>query len=88
MSKSPLESTWLYHETGRCYLELGEYTEAKKYGEQSETAAVEAEDQMWQLQASVLTAQAEGIFLIFIVHGFHFQFDCCGSGILEGNLEI
>lgn len=60
MSKSPLESTWLYHEIGRCYLELGEFAEAKKYGEQSETAALEAEDQMWQLQASVLTAQAEG----------------------------
>lgn len=88
MSKSPLESTWLYHEIGRCYLELGEYAEAKKYGEQSETAAVEAEDQMWQLQASVLTAQAEGIFLNFTVHKFHLHLDCCGSGILEDNLEI
>ncbi|XP_060563429.1 outer dynein arm-docking complex subunit 4-like isoform X2 [Ruditapes philippinarum] len=59
MSKSPLESTWLYHEIGRCYLELDKYTEAKSNGEQSETAALEAEDQMWQLQALVLTAQAE-----------------------------
>ncbi|XP_045209330.1 outer dynein arm-docking complex subunit 4-like isoform X2 [Mercenaria mercenaria] len=59
MSKSPLESTWLYHEIGRCYLELDKYAEAKSNGEQSETAALEAEDQMWQLQALVLTAQAE-----------------------------
>jgi hypothetical protein len=60
MSKSPLESTWLFHEIGRCYLELDKYAEAKSNGEQSETAALEAEDQMWQLQALVLTAQAEG----------------------------
>lgn len=59
MSKSPLESTWLYHEIGRCYLELDKYPEAKANGELSETAAIEADDQMWQLQALVLTAQAE-----------------------------
>ena len=63
MSKSPLESTWLYHEIGRCYLELNRYSQAKDYGEQSFTAAAEAEDQMWQLQASVLIAQAEGEIL-------------------------
>ena len=60
MSKSPLESTWLYHEIGRCYLELNKFSQAKDYGEQSYTAAVEAEDNMWQLQASVLIAQTEG----------------------------
>ena len=27
------ESTWLFHEIGRCYLELKEYEEAKVYGE-------------------------------------------------------
>ena len=61
MSKSPLESTWLYHEIGRCYLELNKFSQAKNYGEQSYTAAVEAEDNMWQLQASVLIAQTEGM---------------------------
>ncbi|KAH3699672.1 outer dynein arm-docking complex subunit 4-like isoform X2 [Dreissena polymorpha] len=59
ISMSPLESTWLYHEIGRCFLELGNNTEAKKYGELSEAAAIEADDAMWHLQASVLTAQAE-----------------------------
>ncbi|KAL4228994.1 Tetratricopeptide repeat protein 25 [Mactra antiquata] len=59
MSKSPLESTWLYHEIGRCYLELEQHEEAKTNGQQSESAAIEADDQMWHLQALVLTAQAE-----------------------------
>ncbi|KAJ8307020.1 hypothetical protein KUTeg_015104 [Tegillarca granosa] len=59
MSKSPLESTWLYHEIGRCYLELSKYETAKDYGEKSQNAAEEAEDLMWQLQATVLVAQSE-----------------------------
>jgi len=59
LSKSPLESTWLYHEIGRCYLELGKFTNAKDFGEKSLVAAEEAEDQQWQLQASVLVAQSE-----------------------------
>ena len=60
MSKSPLESTWLYHEIGRCNLELGSYKEAKDFGEKSSAAANEADDKMWQLNATVLIAQAEG----------------------------
>lgn len=59
MSKSALESTWLYHEIGRCYLEIGKYREAKEYGEKSLAAAVEAEDDIWQLNGSVLIAQSE-----------------------------
>ncbi|XP_052806626.1 outer dynein arm-docking complex subunit 4-like [Mya arenaria] len=59
MSKSPLENTWLFHEIGRCHLEIGNFSEAKNYGVQSETAAVDAGDTMWHLQASVLTGQAE-----------------------------
>ncbi|XP_070570632.1 outer dynein arm-docking complex subunit 4-like isoform X4 [Ptychodera flava] len=56
---SPLESTWLYHEIGRCYLELGNYEEAHSYGEKSMAAAQEANDDVWQLNASVLIAQSE-----------------------------
>lgn len=59
MSKSALESTWLYHEIGRCYLELNKFEKARSYGEKSLTAAEEAEDPMWQLQATVLIAQSE-----------------------------
>lgn len=60
LSKSALESTWLYHEIGRCYLELGKYSDARDYGEKSLQAAREADDPGWQLHASVLVAQSEG----------------------------
>ncbi|KAL4217492.1 hypothetical protein ACF0H5_023941 [Mactra antiquata] len=58
-SKSPLESTWLYHEIGRCYLEIGKYSDARDYGEKSLMAAREADDDGWQLHACVLVAQSE-----------------------------
>lgn len=60
MSKSPLESTWLYHEIGHCYLELQRYQDARDFGEKAIQAAKEAEDDGWQLHASVLVAQSEG----------------------------
>lgn len=59
MSKSPLESTWLYHEIGRCYLELQRFQDARDFGEKAIQAAKEAEDDGWQLHASVLVAQSE-----------------------------
>ena len=81
LSKSPLESTWLYHEIGRCYLELNKYSDARDYGEKSLQAAKESDDDGWQLHARVLVAQAEGrsnilillfacwvIFHVFVVH--------------------
>ena len=58
--KTPLESTWLRHEIGRCHLEMGNYDEARDFGEQSLGAAEEADDEVWQLNASVLIAQADG----------------------------
>ena len=59
MSKSALESTWLFHEIGRCYLEMEKYGEAKDYGDRSLAAAQEAGDGVWQLNSSVLVAQAQ-----------------------------
>ncbi|XP_053309549.1 outer dynein arm-docking complex subunit 4 [Spea bombifrons] len=59
LAKSSLEKTWLFHEIGRCYLELEVAAEAKEYGEKSLLAAEEAEDVEWQLNASVLVAQAQ-----------------------------
>ena len=56
---SPDESAWLHHELGRCQLELGNYEEAKNLGKQALVAAGEAHDQMWQLNASMLVAQAQ-----------------------------
>ena len=60
LSKSALERTWLYHEIGRCHLELGDNAKAKDFGEKSLVAAKDAEDDVWQLNAGVLVAQAEG----------------------------
>ena len=45
---------------GRCYLEMGEHDKAKQFGEKSSEKAIEANDMMWQLNATVLVAQAEG----------------------------
>jgi len=59
LAESALESTWLYHEIGRCYLELGEHSAAKENGEKSQAAANDAGDDMWKLNATVLIAQAE-----------------------------
>ena len=67
MSKSSLESTWLYHEIGRCHLEMGKHSEAKDYGEKSLKAAEEANDDVWQLNASVLIAQSEGESTLIIL---------------------
>jgi len=57
--KTATESTWLFHEIGRCHLELQNFTEAKEYGEKSLAAGEEADDQVWMLNASVLIAQAQ-----------------------------
>ena len=60
LSKSAIESTWLYHEIGRCHLELKYYQDAKEFGQKSLAAAEQADDKVWQLNATVLEAQAEG----------------------------
>ncbi|XP_066485346.1 outer dynein arm-docking complex subunit 4 [Tiliqua scincoides] len=57
--KSNLEKTWLFHEIGRCYLELGRAVEARDYGERSLQCAEEEGDIEWQLNAGVLVAQAQ-----------------------------
>lgn len=60
MATTPDENSWLFHELGRCHLELGNYDQAKAHGEKSLTAAQESSDLAWQLNACVLVAQAEG----------------------------
>ncbi|XP_042576390.1 outer dynein arm-docking complex subunit 4-like isoform X2 [Cyprinus carpio] len=54
-----LEKAWLFHEIGRCYLELKRYSEARDCGSRSLMAADDISDEKWQLNASVLMAQAE-----------------------------
>lgn len=60
LATSSLEKTWLFHEIGRCYLELGLLEDARNYGMKSQEEAEEAGDVEWQLNASVLVAQAQG----------------------------
>jgi hypothetical protein len=60
LAKTTLEKTWLFHEIGRCYLELDQAWEAQNYGEKSQQYAEEEGDIEWQLNASVLVSQAQG----------------------------
>ncbi|XP_055553314.1 outer dynein arm-docking complex subunit 4 isoform X1 [Falco cherrug] len=59
MAKSSLEKTWLFHEIGRCYLELNKAEAAQNYGQKSLQSADEEGDAEWQLHATVLVAQAQ-----------------------------
>ncbi|XP_063259932.1 outer dynein arm-docking complex subunit 4 [Prinia subflava] len=59
MAQSSLEKAWLFHEIGRCYLELGKADVAQDYGQRSLQAADEEGDVEWQLHATVLVAQAQ-----------------------------
>ncbi|XP_072549801.1 outer dynein arm-docking complex subunit 4 isoform X2 [Salminus brasiliensis] len=53
------EKAWLFHEIGRCNLELQCHTEARDYGARSLSMADDIGDEKWQLNANVLVAQAE-----------------------------
>ncbi|KAM7029980.1 outer dynein arm-docking complex subunit 4 [Acridotheres tristis] len=59
LAKSSLEKAWLFHEIGRCYLELEKAEKAQDYGQKSLQAADEEGDVEWQLHATVLVAQAQ-----------------------------
>ncbi|NXP52147.1 TTC25 protein, partial [Heliornis fulica] len=58
-AESSLEKTWLFHEIGRCYLELNKAEAAQTYGQKSLKSAEEEGDVEWQLHATVLVAQAQ-----------------------------
>ncbi|NXH28939.1 TTC25 protein, partial [Myiagra hebetior] len=59
LAQSSLEKAWLFHEIGRCYLELDQAEEAQDYGQKSLQSADEEGDVEWQLHATVLVAQAQ-----------------------------
>lgn len=59
MVRGDLEKTWLFHEIGWCYLELGRHEDARDYGVRSAAAASETTDEKWQINANVLVAQSE-----------------------------
>lgn len=54
-----MEKAWLFHEIGRCHLELGDFELAKDYGQKSFACAENIKDDVWQLNATVLIAQSE-----------------------------
>ncbi|XP_069763220.1 outer dynein arm-docking complex subunit 4 isoform X23 [Narcine bancroftii] len=57
--KSDLECTWLFHEIGRCYLELNNYEAALDYGLKSLASAEKTGDEEWQINTNVLVAQVK-----------------------------
>ncbi|NXT71672.1 TTC25 protein, partial [Chaetops frenatus] len=59
LAQSSLEKAWLFHEIGRCYLELDKAEVAQDYGQKSLQSADEEGDVKWQLHATVLVAQAQ-----------------------------
>lgn len=67
MVRGGVEETWLFHEIGWCYLELGHPEEARDYGVRSLAAAEEVADEKWQMNANVLVAQAECNFHSFLL---------------------
>lgn len=63
MAETDMEKTWLYHEIGRCHIELGNYDKAIDYGKKSLECAERLSDanekSNWTLNATVLIAQAK-----------------------------
>jgi tetratricopeptide (TPR) repeat protein len=59
LAETDMEKAWLYHEIGRCQLELGEYETSKDYGKKSLSCAEAIDDEVWQLNATVLIAQSD-----------------------------
>ncbi len=54
-----LTRAWLNHEIGRCHMELGDASKASECAQAAIEAAVEAKDLGWELNATVLRAQAD-----------------------------
>ena len=59
MAENDLEKAWLYHEIGRCHLEIGDYEVARDYGNKSLECAKRINEEIWQLNATVLIAQSD-----------------------------
>ncbi|CAG7641536.1 unnamed protein product [Allacma fusca] len=59
MAKTSLERTYLFHEIGRCYLEMNKNEIAKYYGNQSLDEATKISDSIWMMNARILLGQVE-----------------------------
>lgn len=58
-SDEAVENAWLFHEIGRCYVEISDYTSAESTGLKSLEAARAANDDYWTQNAAVLVAQSQ-----------------------------
>lgn len=74
LSKTPLETTWLHHEIGRCYLEQKNYQNALECGQRSLKSAQEAQEKVWELNATVLIAQSQGESATCVL--YHLNLSC------------
>ena len=63
MCASRIETAWLFHEIGNCFLALGDFEYAKDAAKKSLEAAEEAVEWSYQLQSCVLMGVAEGMSL-------------------------
>lgn len=61
MCASRIETAWLFHEIGNCFLALGDFEYAKDAAKKSLEAAEEAVEWSYQLQSCVLMGVAEGM---------------------------
>lgn len=59
-SESSVERAWLYHDIGRCYLELKALDKALDLGQRSASIADDLKDRRWGMNARLLIAQAYG----------------------------
>ena len=57
------ESAWVLHELGHCHLEVGQYDLALEVGHKSLESAVEANDDIWQLYATMLIGKVLSEFI-------------------------
>lgn len=86
--QSPLDYAWIYHEIGRAYSEVFDYDNAKEYGTRSLDAAHDAMDSQWQLNATILIAQAHGIGHVYICIWYYYsiiQYVCIAVKLKEFN---
>ena len=62
ISKTPLERSYLFHEIGRCFYELGKYDVTTFYANQSHEEALKCKDYHWLMNAKILLAQVDSKF--------------------------
>jgi hypothetical protein len=58
-----VEKAWLFHDIGRCHLELKGWDKALEFGLKSASVADDLKDRRWGMNARLLVAQAYGEIL-------------------------